>query len=182
MTIVCTGAEVGDSGEINGITYTKRTRDQITHENAATTCTSGITDMSELFMVDLFDEDDENRASFNYDISNWDVSSVTDMSAMFAIGFGESSFNADIATWDVSSVTSMREMFQGANSFNANLSRWDVSSVTDMSQMFFGAENFNQDLSRWCVKNIPEKPEQFINLFYPEDKLPKWGSCSWIDD
>jgi hypothetical protein len=38
ITVVCTSAEVGESGEINGVVYTKRTREEITPENAATTC------------------------------------------------------------------------------------------------------------------------------------------------
>jgi hypothetical protein len=37
-TVVCNDAEVGESGEINGVVYTKRTREEITPENAATTC------------------------------------------------------------------------------------------------------------------------------------------------
>jgi hypothetical protein len=58
----------GDPG--NGIVYTKRPRNQITLNNASTTCTSGITDMNVLF-IDL--------PTFNQDISSWDVSNVTDM-------------------------------------------------------------------------------------------------------
>ena len=49
VTVVCTNASAGDTGTINGVTYTKRTRAQITEANAATTCTSGITDMSGMF-------------------------------------------------------------------------------------------------------------------------------------
>ena len=49
VTLTCNEADVGDNVTIDGTTYTKRTRDQITTANAATTCTSGITDMSNLF-------------------------------------------------------------------------------------------------------------------------------------
>jgi hypothetical protein len=54
VTCMCPDASVGDTGVVNGITYTKRTRQQITTGNASTTCTSGITDMSSLFITKIF--------------------------------------------------------------------------------------------------------------------------------
>ena len=109
-TLLCEDADVGDTGEIDGIVYTKRTADQITPDNAATTCTSGITDMSELFRVESMTE-----VSFNENISTWDVSSVENMRRMF---LGARSFNQDIGDWDVSNVNYFRGMFDGARSFN----------------------------------------------------------------
>ena len=55
-------------------------------------------------------------------------------------------FNADLSKWDVSSVQDMHGMFWDAASFNADISNWDVSSVTNMDQMFIGATSFNQKL------------------------------------
>ena len=49
VTCMCPAASVGDTGVVNGITYTKRTREQINTPNAATTCTSGIINMGFLF-------------------------------------------------------------------------------------------------------------------------------------
>ncbi|TVQ15298.1 MAG: BspA family leucine-rich repeat surface protein, partial [Balneolaceae bacterium] len=135
ITIKCENAQVGDTGEVNGVTYTKRTRDQITVENAATTCASGITDMSSLF---------SEMQTFNQDISHWDVSSVVTMERMFS---GANAFNQDIASWDVSSVTNTYAMFAGhiynPNSFNQDIGNWDVSAVTDMGWMFLNAGAFN---------------------------------------
>ena len=82
---------MAETGIIDGVEYTKRTREQITVENAATTCTSGIEQMSQLFYY---------KESFN-DITHWDVSSVLEMNEMFAFA---KSFNQDISHWDVSSV------------------------------------------------------------------------------
>ena len=42
------------------------------------------------------------------------------------------SFNGDLSNWDVSNVTDMHSMFCEAESFNGDLSNWDVSNVTDM--------------------------------------------------
>ena len=46
-------------------------------------------------------------SKFNGDISNWDVSNVTNMECMFAW----SKFNGDISNWDVSNVTNNVNMF-----------------------------------------------------------------------
>ena len=78
-------------------TYTKRNRDQITPNNAATSCTSGISDMSNLFRVGA--DYPNNTNTFNGDISHWDTSSVTDMNNMF---YNASAFNQNIGNWDTS--------------------------------------------------------------------------------
>ena len=45
-------------------------------------------------------------------------------------------FNEDISQWNVSNVTDMSQMFAGATSFNQNIGGWNVSNVTNMSNMF----------------------------------------------
>jgi surface protein len=66
--------------------------------------------------------------------------------------------------WDVSSVTNMSGMFADANAFNQPLNNWDVSSVTDMDYMFKYAKGFkNQDLSSWNVNNVAsDKHDSFV--------------------
>ncbi len=99
--------------------------------------TTAVTDMDTIFI---------NNASFNGDISGWDVSSVTNMLSMFQLA---GAFNRDISGWDVSSVTNMSSMFQNASAFNSDISGWDVSSVTTMSYMFAVASAFTQNLEEW---------------------------------
>tara|TARA_B100000767_G_scaffold251287_1_gene254186 strand:- start:47 stop:265 length:219 start_codon:yes stop_codon:yes gene_type:complete len=40
------------------------------------------------------------------------------------------SFNQNISDWNVSSITSMERMFDGASAFNQDLTSWCVSSIT----------------------------------------------------
>lgn len=124
VTIKCEDAEVGDTGMVDGKEYTKRTADQITTNNAPTTCTSGITDMSYLF---------DGASSFNEDITHWDVSSVTRMNRMFT---GVDLFNQDISHWDVSSVQNMDRMFWLASDFNQDLSGWCVKMIASKPDDF----------------------------------------------
>lgn len=84
-------------------------------------------------------------------MSDWDVSSVTNMYEMFA---GAHAFNLNISSWDVSNVTNMKSMFNGAEVFNQDIGDWDVSSVTDMTAMFYAAEDFNQDIGSWDVSSV----------------------------
>ena len=166
ITVKCEEAEFGESGEVNGVTYTKRTKDEITITNAANTCTSGITDMSRLF---------RNADAFNQDISAWDVSQVREMRYMFS---GADEFNQDIGAWDVSQVTNMNSMFSYAGTFNQDIGAWDVSKVKNMNFMFRGAATFNQDLSKWCVSNISSIPVRFeFNAPLTIANNPKWGTC-----
>ena len=62
-----------------------------------------------------------------------DLSQVANMHQMFS---GAASFNGDLSGWDVSKVTDMKLMFFNAASFNGNLSGWSPSKVTNMGSMF----------------------------------------------
>ena len=44
--------------------------------------------------------------------------------------FRDSEFNGDISNWDVSNVTDMNRMFQKSQ-FNGDISNWNVSNVVD---------------------------------------------------
>ena len=166
ITIICPDADVGDSGSLDGIMYTKRTEDQITTSNASTTCTSGITDMEQLFV---------SATDFNEDISHWDVSSVTDMRFMF---YRAAAFNSDLSHWDVSNVTSMREMFREATSFNQDISDWDVANVTDMRYLFSEASSFNQDISSWNVGSAETMQAMFMGAASFDQDIDEWDVSS----
>jgi surface protein len=165
VTIHCESASIGESQDILGITYTKRSKGQITTENSSTTCTSGIENMDGLF---------ENDTSFNEDISHWDVSNVKSMNGMF---FGAESFNQNINYWDVSNVEGMNHMFAVAKSFDQPLSDWDVSSVKTMNSMF-ASTNFNQDISGWNLESNLTTDAMFaFNTEFNQD-ISSWNVSS----
>ena len=96
--------------------------------------------------------------------------------------YGATVFNQDISSWDVSSVTDMNAMFSTATAFNQDLNSWNVSSVTDMSYMFRDATAFNQDLSGWCVSLITSEPTDFDTgatswIGGTPRNRPVWGTC-----
>ena len=169
LTVICENAAVGETGvlTLNGVAvnFTKRTKGQITPDNAASTCTSGITDMSELF---------KDQAAFNGDISHWDVSSVSSMRSMFS---GAAQFNGAIGSWQLSGASQLDFMFNGAAAFNQDISGWDVSGAIDMSVMFDGASSFSQDLSGWDVRQFASAPNRFAdNSAMQPAQLPIWGT------
>lgn len=166
---MCPDAVIGETGVVNGITYTKRTKEQITTANAATTCTSGITDMSNLFT---------GATTFNEDISSWDTSNVTDMSWMFNLA---NSFNQPLSNWDVSNVSNMNIMFNGASSFNQHLNNWDVSSVTSMNELFKDAISFNQPLNNWNVSNVVTMAMMFSNSESFNQSLNSWNVSNVVN-
>ena len=132
------GAESGDTGVLNGITYTVVDQYQLAYEIKQNSteihrlATTLVTYMSCVFC---------NNSNFNQDISNWDVSNVTTMYGMFE---SATAFNQDISSWDVSKVTDMEFMFRFATAFNQDLSSWDVSNVTT-------CDSFSDDAPQWTL-------------------------------
>ena len=167
-TIICEDATNGIEFNIGGTTYTKRSRDQISADNAATSCTSGIIDMSNLFRVGTGYNDTN---TFNADISHWDTSSVTSMFAMF---LGASSFNQDIGDWDTSSVTNMEFTFDGASAFNRDIGSWNTISAYNMRYMFRAASAFNQDISNWNTSNVTNMNYMFQYAAAFNQNLSGW--------
>ena len=165
----CPNAQIGDTGNLNGFTYTivseQQLRDYVSsnYPDLNRLVTTQVTDMRS-----LLDEYSDEDASFNQDISSWDVSNVTDMSFIF---YGSSSFNQDISSWDVSNVTGMSSMFYGASSFNQPIGYWDVSNVTNMFRMLSSAVAFNQDISSWNVDGVTYCEEFSYNT--PQWTLPQ---------
>lgn len=116
------------------------------------------------------------------DIPNWDVSRVTDFSALFwepetshsnvnsnwVLLPGAATFNVDLSHWHITSkATTLRSMFHSAVAFNQPLfsgnsdTAWDTSSVTDMAHMFQAAKSFDQSLSSLNTQTVTDMSSMF---------------------
>lgn len=123
-----------------------------------------------------------SAASFNCDVSSWDVSKVTDFSLMFnsstnfnnggspninnwvikttgtvnmnRMFISATNFNQPIGSWNTIAVTNMYQMFDNAPAFNQNIGSWNTTNVTDMNTMFRSAAAFDQNLGSWNVSKV----------------------------
>ena len=98
------------------------------------------------------------KIEFEYiDISDWDVSNVTDISGLFYACYELKSIG-DLSKWDVSKVENMESVFYRCYKLEpvGNLSKWDVSKVESMIGMFAHCKTLTSvgDLSNWDVSNV----------------------------
>ena len=82
----------------------------------------------------------------------------------------------DISDWDVSNVTNMTRMFCWCDELKSvgDISKWDVSKVTDMNSMFYGCKKFNQDISGWDVSKVRYKSCVFVGCPIKDKYKPKF--------
>ena len=132
--------------------------------------TLNATDIPDLSQVSTIKWMFESFGDFNVDISNWDVSNVTNMEGLFARG----SFNGNISDWDVSNVTDFSQLFQENEVFNQDLSSWNTSKADDMNSMFSKATAFNQDLSSWDVSQVLDMMQMFQGATSFDQNLGDW--------
>ena len=175
ITIKCPLASNGNTGIVNGKTYTAV--DETTLRTKVTNgdldldcvCTSLVSNMSSIF---------QNQNTFNTDISTWDTSNVTTMNRMFWMAFA---FNQDIGNWDVSSVTDMEQMFNQTTVFNQDIGSWDVSNVTQMAAMFRLSSQFNQDITSWNTASVTNMSRMFETTTAFNQPIGVWDLSSLTD-
>ena len=129
------------------------------------------------------------RQGSRADLNCIDTSAIKNMRELFN---KFKTFNGDISEWNVSNVTDMADMFNGSD-FNGDISKWDVSNVKDMTEMF-SHSRFRGDISGWNVDNVEcffpmfryshladdHKPARFRRN-RPEDAPVLEGKLNWMD-
>ena len=91
--------------------------------------------------------------------------------------FGHTKFKyIDISEWDVSNVTNMTRMFCWCKELESvgDISKWDVSKVNSMIHMFFDCKKFNQDISNWDVSNVMGRVGMFYGCPIKNEYEPKF--------
>ena len=110
------------------------------------------------------------RSLTSVDVSNWNTSSVTDMSYMFQSC--TSLTTIDVSKWDVGKVQNMQQAFCKCTSLTTlDISNWDLSSCTTIKSMF-EMNNYGEnpppisvlDVSNWNVSNIADMGWAFYGL------------------
>ncbi|MBN2864934.1 MAG: DUF285 domain-containing protein [Thiotrichales bacterium] len=187
VTIKCENATVGETGVVNGKTYTAYDTaglfaiktDQAKLETA---CTSHVTSLNagndpnweEIVWEGLF-----YGSPLNPDISSWDTSKVTNMIGVFV--FAEV-FNRSLNSWDTSKVENMALMFYQAYSFNNgspsgssdNPLTLDTSSLRIAQHVFTDADAFNQPIGQWNVSKVENMCCMFMSNDTFDQDISKW--------
>ena len=138
--------------------------------------TINITDMSEIFKGYRFDDSNDI-------ITNWNVSNVVNMHAMFEDSI---LFNQNLSNWNTSNVTDMSFMFSNCRFFNMPFNKsnnwfinrkpsWNTSNVVTMSNMFGGCDMFNQPLNYWDVSNVFDMTKMFEECYSFNQPLNNWN-------
>ena len=133
-------------------------------------------DLSEMF------SQTEQILSADLNLTNWNVSNVSDTSFMFYNCF--SVVNLNITGWDTENLNSMASMFECDDPNNNSslqiiigLEDLDTSGLCDMNRTFYGAEYLNSDLSGWSnnLNNLNDISYSFYGaLNFDIDKLKDW--------
>ena len=112
------------------------------------------------------------------DFNDIDVSNIYYFCNDKGIGiFAETKFKyIDISDWDVSNVTNMTRMFCWCKELESigDISKWDVSKVNSMIHMFFDCKKFNQDISNWDVSNVMGRVGMFYGCPIKNEYEPKF--------
>lgn len=146
-----------------------------------------VPDFSQVFnMQSMF----YNSKIENLKTMHWDVSSVTNMSRMFAVhdpvhnSVEKLTVLPDVSLWNISSVTNINLIFNRRASNMPDLSQWDTSSVTTMIGVFPIYDYRNPvdmtDVSQWDTSSVTN----MAGLFYGATNIPdisQWDTSSVTD-
>ena len=102
---------------------------------------------------DMVEEEHTNEMTHKGILRKLDVSSITNMAALFAF---TDLPNIDLSTWDTGRVKTMEGMFYKSTFNNDSICNWDVSGCADFKNMFLFS-SFSQSLKKWTPKWVEKK-------------------------
>ncbi len=122
---------------------------------------SGMTDASYMFGSQFSLYDDAYPNMTNIDLSDFNTSSITNMSDMFS--GCEALSSLDLSNFDTSNVIDMSDMFRYCHALSSlDLSNFDTSNVTDMSGMFCWCDNLTTlNINSFNTSNVTDMSNMF---------------------
>ncbi|MDF7639788.1 BspA family leucine-rich repeat surface protein [Lactobacillus sp. ESL0791] len=122
--------------------------------------TSSVKNMNHMFYYD------HDLTSVNFG-TNWNTSSVLDMSYMFAnTGFTSLVLSASGTNWNTSSVTNMSSMFANTKLTSLDLKTWHINSVTNMSHMFSNSSSLRSlNSTGWTPSSVTDMSQMFYDCY-----------------
>tara|TARA_B100001093_G_scaffold317410_1_gene302800 strand:+ start:736 stop:13770 length:13035 start_codon:yes stop_codon:yes gene_type:complete len=135
----------------------------LTYGDINTWDVTNVTDMSDLFNFDIYTLDGSYGPLDHPKIPNALYSTYSEGQS-----FPNKLFNSDISNWDVSNVTNMKQMFYNCEAFNQPIGNWNTSNVENFAGILGGGSHggqdiygataspaFDQDISGWCTTSAP---------------------------
>ncbi|MFC3157661.1 Por secretion system C-terminal sorting domain-containing protein [Chryseobacterium arachidis] len=166
--------EISQWGDITWLQQFDRGFANCPNLNVTATDTPNLTQISNVSQMFL------NCSSLigNNSFSNWNTSTVSNMSGMFN---GASLFNQNIGGWNTTNVTDFSNMFAYASAFNQNIGAWNTASATTFFGMFRSASAFNQPLNSWNTENVTNFRYVFMDATSFNQPLHHWQTGKGTD-
>ncbi len=173
------GVENWDTSNVENMSYTFSGCNQLTELNIGGWDVGNVTTFEGLFCSRYSNQGDMKVV---LDLSEWDVSSATNMKWMF-YGCGELT-KMDMSKWDMSNVTTTYHMFADCfKMVDYNFSGWNTPKLVDTNGMFNSNKALKSvNLSDWDTQNVESFAQLFDGCVSLEEiiGLDKWHTDSML--
>eukprot|EP00392_Amoebophrya_sp_AT5.2_P005566 g5575.t1 len=112
------------------------------------------------------------------DLEAWDVSQVSDFSAMFN---GARKAVPSLTNWNTESATSMEYMFRAAVRANPDVGLWYVGKVKNFRDMFHDAKVARPNVTGWNVSAATSLRQMFESARLATPCLRDWRTAKVLD-